>query len=191
MIDYIIVNITCNICLRHGKSISSDWESCCQSGFWVMWLNKMIEFFFPNSRARLSTFHKKCPDGCHFAQIGSHFAQNTTPNSIVTHPFLGDMYIHTTPPSPSKNTHFPALNLKVGKMNYSLGNLDPDWAKVGKPFLEVGKRNLLVFISIRNIGGNPWDADSIMYPDTGGFKLFLRTECVMRFRWQVLALQIC
>ena len=146
MIDYIIVNITCNICLRHGKSISSDWESCCQSGFWVMWLNKMIEFFFPNSRALLTTFHINCPDICHFAQIGSHFAQNTTPNSIVTHPFLGDMYIHTTPPSPSKNTHFPALNFKVGKMNYSLGNLDPNWAtclKSQKTFSRSGQKKLV------------------------------------------------
>ena len=40
----------------------------------------------------------------------------------------------------------PALNLKVGKMNYGLGNKAPEWAKlsnvqkVGKTFLEVGEK---------------------------------------------------
>ena len=37
--------------------------------------------------------------------------------------------MHTTTPSPSQNTPFPGLNLKVGKTNYCLGNLDPNWAK--------------------------------------------------------------
>ena len=42
----------------------------------------MIDFFFklPNSRALLQTFRTNCPDGSHFAQLGSHFAQNTTTN---------------------------------------------------------------------------------------------------------------
>ena len=39
------------------------------------------------------------------------------------------MYIHRTSQSPPQNTPFPGLNLKAGKMNYSLGNLDPNWAK--------------------------------------------------------------
>ena len=39
------------------------------------------------------------------------------------------MYLHNTPPSPPQNTPLHDLNLKVGKMNYSLGNLDPIWAK--------------------------------------------------------------
>ena len=37
----------------------------------------MIEFFFPNSRALLPIFHTNCPDGSLFAQMGSHFVQNT------------------------------------------------------------------------------------------------------------------
>ena len=40
----------------------------------------MIESFCPNSRALLPTFRTNCPDGSHFAQMGSPFAQNTTPN---------------------------------------------------------------------------------------------------------------
>ena len=35
------------------------------------------------------------------------------------------MYVHKTSPTPPQNTPFPSLNLKVSKMNYSLGNLDP------------------------------------------------------------------
>ena len=35
------------------------------------------------------------------------------------------MYVQKTPPTPPQNTPFPALNLKVGKMNYSLGKVDP------------------------------------------------------------------
>ena len=40
-----------------------------------VWLN-----FFPNSSSPLPFFHTNCPDGSHFAQKESHFAQNTTPN---------------------------------------------------------------------------------------------------------------
>ena len=40
----------------------------------------MIEFPYPNCRAPLPTFHTNCPDGSHFTQMRSHFAQNTTPN---------------------------------------------------------------------------------------------------------------
>ena len=55
-----------------------------------------------------------------------------TPNpvlySAVTHPFLG--YVRTqTPPSSPRNTPFLGLNLKVGQMNYHLGQMDPTWAK--------------------------------------------------------------
>ena len=49
--------------------------------------------------------------------------------------------VHKTPPNPPQNTPFPGLNLKVGKMNYRLGNLDPNWAKClksGEKILEVG-----------------------------------------------------
>ena len=40
------------------------------------------------------------------------------------------MYIHKTPPNPFQNTPFPVLNLKMGKMKYSLGQVDP----LGKMF---------------------------------------------------------
>ena len=34
---------------------------------------------------------------------------------------FGDMYEHKTPPAAPQTTPFPGLNLKVGKLNYSLG----------------------------------------------------------------------
>ena len=78
--------------------------------------------FPPNSRALLPTFIQI------FSQMGSHFAQNTTPNpcfySALTDSF-GNMYVYKTPPSPPQDTPCPGLNLEVGKMNYYLGNLDP------------------------------------------------------------------
>ena len=48
-------------------------------------------------------------------------------------------------PKPTPKHPFPGLNLKVGKMNYSLGNLDPNWAiylKSGKIFLEAEKKTI-------------------------------------------------
>ena len=141
-------------------------------------LTPMIEFFFPNSRALLPTFQTNCPDWSHFAQIRSHFAQNTTTNpcfllslhkpllGICTYtkqprphpkaplflawicpkyhpqPLFFNQLSHT--PSSPQNTPFPGLNLKVGKMNYCLGNLDPKWAKCFKSdqiFLKWAKNN--------------------------------------------------
>ena len=40
-----------------------------------------------------------------------------------------DMYEQETPPAPPQSTPFPGLILKVGKMNYCLGKMDPIWAK--------------------------------------------------------------
>ena len=47
----------------------------------------MVDIFFPISRALLPIFHTNCPDGSHFAQMGSHFAQNATPKpcSLLSH----------------------------------------------------------------------------------------------------------
>ena len=95
------------------------------------------QFFSPNSRALLPTFPANCPDGPRFAQVGSHFAQNTAPNLFFTQPShipFKDMYLHKTPQSPPQNTPFSGLHLKVGKL-YSGQNV---W-KVGKTFPEVGK----------------------------------------------------
>ena len=48
---------------------------------------------FPNSRALLPTFRTDCPDGSHFAQMGSRFAQYIIPNpySLLSNhtPLLG------------------------------------------------------------------------------------------------------
>ena len=86
----------------------------------------LTEFFSTNSWALLPTFRTNFPGGSHFAQMGSHFAQNTTPNPCST-PF-GDLYEQKTLPTRPQNTPFPGLNLKVGEMNYCLDNLDPNWA---------------------------------------------------------------
>ena len=139
----------------------------CHTGHGVVWVDDfifyklvsahaacMIEFSFPNSRALLPTLPTNCPSGSHFAQMGSHFAQITAPNpcSLLSHllshhtPFW-DMYVHKTSTSPPENTPFPGLNLKIGKINYRLGNLDPNRAKClksGQIFLEVGKKKILV-----------------------------------------------
>ena len=56
------------------------------------------------------------------------------------------MYEHETPPAPPQNTPFPGLILKVGKMNYRLGKMDPIWAKCLKSvqnFSRSGQKNLL------------------------------------------------
>ena len=50
------------------------------------------------------------------------------------------MYVHITPPSPPQSTPFPG-------MNFSLGKMDPNWAKClksGQTFLEVGKFVLFI-----------------------------------------------
>ena len=63
--------------------------------------------------------------------------------SAVTPPF-GDKYEQKTSPSPPPNTPFPGMNLKVGKTNYSLDNLDPNWAKYlksGQSFSRCGQKN--------------------------------------------------
>ena len=103
-----------------------------------------IEFFPPTLEP--FCFRTNCPDGSHFAQMGSHFAQNTTPNPcplLSRHRLLSVICTHKTPPTPPKNTPFPGLNLKVGKLNYSLGNLDPNWAiylKSGQNFSRSGQK---------------------------------------------------
>ena len=67
-----------------------------------------------------------CPDGLSFCpEYHPQFLFFTQ----LSHTPFGDMYIHKIPPSPPQNTPFPGQNLKVDKMNYSLGNLNPNWAK--------------------------------------------------------------
>ena len=99
------------------RIVSQEVEQCF-SGY-------MIEFPPPpqfNSRALLPTFPAHCPNGSHFAQMGSHFAQNTTtnPSSLLSrHKLLSgfaqpsqtsfrNMYVHKPPPTPSKTPIFLA-----------------------------------------------------------------------------------
>ena len=115
------------------------------------------EFMLPLSEYKLPRWVSFCPDGVSFCP--EHYLQ---PCSLLSSHQIGyvhtqkyvhaqkhmgctwDMYIHKTPPSPPKDTPFPCLNLKVSKMNHSLGNLDPNVWKVGKTFLEVGKKSLFI-----------------------------------------------
>ena len=56
------------------------------------------------------------------------------------------MYEHETPTAPPKNTPFPGLILKVGKMNYCLGKMDPIWAKClksGQNFSRSGQKKII------------------------------------------------
>ena len=68
-----------------------------------------------------------------------------------SHSPVGDMYEHKTPLSPPQNTAFPGLNLQVGKMNYHLGNLDPNgakWLKSGQKNSSSGQKLFFIFIII-------------------------------------------
>ena len=110
----------------------------------------MIEFCFPNSRALLPTFRTNCPDGSHFALLGSHFARSTTTNlcSLLSgHKPLSGICTNKKHPQPHpQNTPFSVLILKVGKMNYCLGKTDPNWAKClksGQNFSRSGQKKFI------------------------------------------------
>ena len=60
------------------------------------------------------------------------------------------MYVRKTPPNPPQNTPFPALNLKVSKMNFSLGKMNPNWAKCLKERQNVSRSGLK-----KNSSGSP------------------------------------
>ena len=95
----------------------------------------MIYFFFlPNSRALLPTFHTNCPNGSHFALMGSQFAQNTCDHHQPLFcqsrhkPLSGKCTYTKHPTTPPQNTPFPGLNLKVGKINWA--KMFEKWAKL-------------------------------------------------------------
>ena len=122
-----------NLASIHTWPLYCHWST---SHIWTftLWSDDLyIYIYIPNSRALLPTFCTNCPDGSHFAQIGSHFAQNTTSNPLFfTQPSptpFWDMYVHKTPPNPPQNTPFSGLILKLGILNYCLGKMDPIWAK--------------------------------------------------------------
>ena len=106
-------------------------------------LYDMINFLFPNSRALLPTFRTNCPDGSHFFQIGTHFAQNTTTNPcslLSSHTLLLGICTYTKK-APPQNTPFSGLILKVGKWTIVWAKwtaTGQNVSKVGKTFLEVG-----------------------------------------------------
>ena len=112
----------------------------------------MIEFFLPNSRALLPTFRTNCPDGSHFAQMGSNFAQNTTTNpcSLLSVTIAFRWYAQTrNTPSPTPKHPFSWPDFESGKMNYCLGKLDPIWAKClksGQNFSRSAQFFLFIFI---------------------------------------------
>ena len=114
----------------------------------------------PNSRELLPTFRTNCPGGSQFAQIGSHLAQNTTTNRcslLSSHkPLLGYLLTQNTH-NLTPNTSFPGLNLKVGKMNYSLGKMDPNWAKclkMGQNFSRCGPKKKIITFFLKQAGSS-------------------------------------
>ena len=93
----------------------------------------MIELPPPNCRALLPTFRTNCPDGSFCPDGVSFCPENHHQSLFFTQPSqtpFGAMYVYKTPPSPPQYTPFPGLNSKVGKMNYSLGKMDPNCANV-------------------------------------------------------------
>ena len=103
------------------------------------WIFFQFQSFCAHFSYKLPRWVSICPDGVSFCpeyHPQPHFFTQSC------HTPFGDMYVHKTPPSPPQNTPFPGLNLKVGIMNYSLGNSDPNRAKwkVGKTFLKWAKK---------------------------------------------------
>ena len=99
----------------------------------------MIEFFPPNSRARLPTFRPNCPDWSHFGQMWSHFAQitNLNPCSVLSrHTFWGYVWKQNTPnPNPKHHFSWPELEsgqneLQSWQFGPQLGKMFEKWAKL-------------------------------------------------------------
>ena len=112
-------------------------------------LAQMIEFFSPILEHFCPYLYKLPRWVSFFPRWGLILPRIPSQPLFFTQPSqtsFRDMYLHTTPPSPPQNKPFPGLNLKAGKMNYCLCNLDPKWAnvwkqwKVGKTFLDVSKK---------------------------------------------------
>ena len=79
--------------------------------------------------------------------------------SAVTNPFRGYVRTQNTP-TPPQNTPFPELNLKVGKMIYCLGNVDPNWAKClknGQNFSRSGQKKYSCRYPLENARWTPVD----------------------------------
>ena len=65
-----------------------------------------------------------------------------------SHTPFWDIYMHKIFPTPPQYTPFPGLNLKMGKMNCSVGNLDPNlakWLKSGQNVSKSEQKKLFIW----------------------------------------------
>ena len=117
--------------------LAVDPELFCTST--LTWLN----FSSSNSRVLLPTFSTNCPDESHFAQIGSQFAQNTTPKPcflLSCHTLLSGICTYTEQPQ----THLKIPLFLAWTWKWAKWTTVTDWAiwtptgqnvlKVDKPF---------------------------------------------------------
>ena len=118
--------------------IGGKWPQC-----WP-WLN----FFCPILEQFCPLFRQIAHIGLIFPKWGLILPRIPPANPVLAQssqtPFW-DMYRHKTPPNPPPNTSFPCLILKVGKMIYCLGKMDPIWAKCvksGQNFSRSGQKNI-------------------------------------------------
>ena len=90
-----------------------------------------------------------CPDGVSFCPE-CHPQPLFFTQQSHTH-FLGYVLTQNTPkPTPKHPFSWPS-NFKVGKMNYSLGNLDPNWTKClkcGQNFSSSRQKKLFIHVSL-------------------------------------------
>ena len=97
-----------------------------------MVMNGMIEFFPPILENFCPLFILIAQMGLISPRWGLILPRIPPPTPVlylaVTHPFWRYVPSQNTI-NPPKNSPFPVLNLKVGKMNYNMGNLHPNWAK--------------------------------------------------------------
>ena len=109
-----------------------------------------------DSRALLPTFHmhwQHCSDGSHLAQMGSYCAQNTTTNPcslLCRHKPLSGICTYTKHPKPTKKRPFFWPKLESGQNNYSLGKVDPNWAKSlksGQIFSRSGQFIIIIHVA--------------------------------------------
>ena len=99
----------------------------------------IIEFFSPNSRGLLPTFRTNCPDGSHFALMGSHCALNATPNPcslLNRHAPLSGIYTYTKHHQTHPKHPFSWTELESGQNELpfvqpesQLGKMFEKWAK--------------------------------------------------------------
>ena len=108
----------------------------------------MIDFVFPDSRAFLPFFLYKFPHASHFAQMGSHFAQNTTTNPcslLSRHKPLSGICTYTKHPRSHLKTSCGQNELPSRPNGPQLGKM----FKIGQTFQEVGKFLLFMDTCLR------------------------------------------